>query len=235
MKRVLVLLYCVIAITIFSVFNHSSSCRALASTKKAIMQNWIYNSRYSDYYINLEKDVARGVKYTNFTAKDFKFREFPVKYWIEPTNDIQKKQINKAVNEFSKYFPMVEVLSKDNADLTIDIISYNEVRKIVNTKETGAYALGGMEVIRKIDKNGTIISRKIRSSIYLLPKTFNSNETNKIILHELCHAFGVRVHSSNPEDVMYPRYTPEYKNRLSESDLNTLWRLYNQNEITNNL
>lgn len=229
MLRVLILLFCIIAINIFIVGADNVSSNALALTKYP-MQNWGYNATSSDYYNNLEKDVTSGVKHLNFTAKDFKFREFPVKYWIESTSDSQKAQINRAVNEFSRHFSMVEVLNKDDADLTIEIINYNEACKLFNTKKVGAYALGGMETIRKIDKNGTVISRKIKSNIYLLPKTFSSSETNKIILHELCHAFGIKVHSTNPKDVMYPRYTPEYKNCLSESDLNTLWRLYNQND-----
>ena len=233
MFRVHILLFCIIAINIFISTNDNVGFKVLALTKLP-MQNWVYNATSSDYYNDLEKDVAHDVKHLNFGAKDFKFREFPVKYWIEPTNNTHRAQIERAISEFSKHFSMVEVLNKNNADLTIETINYNEACKLLNTKKVEAYALGGMETSRKIDKNGMVISRKIKSNIYLLPKTFDNIQTKKIILHELCHAFGIKVHSNNPRDVMYPRYSPECNNCLSESDLNTLWRLYNQ-KVTSKL
>lgn len=196
------------------------------------MQNWSYNSTSSNYYNILEKDIENGVKNTNFKVKDFKFIKLPVKYWIEPTSETHKAQINNAIKEFAQYFYMVEVFNKNNADLTIEIITYKEARILSNNNTTEVFALGGMTTARKVDKNGKVIDRKIKSNIYLLPKTFDNPQTKKIILHELCHAFGINAHSNNPRDIMYPKYSPECNNCLSEADLNTLWLLYNQKTPT---
>jgi tetratricopeptide (TPR) repeat protein len=54
---------------------------------------------------------------------------------------------------------------------------------------------------------------------------FNTQQLKSIALHEIGHAMGLRGHSTNPRDIMYPSMTPQATG-LSARDVNTARALY---------
>jgi predicted Zn-dependent protease len=191
------------------------------------MRNWNYNSSYGNYLSLIKTSIKQQYKDNRLDIEDFRFRQFPVKYWIQPMNPRWEAQIKEAITEFSYYFPMQEVYTRQEATLTLEITNYPKLCKLMGTNRKSLYAAGGME-IRNILHDGIVVERNIKADIHFLPKTFDNASTKKIILHELGHAFGIQAHSHNSADVMYPKDSVYKVTKLSTRDLNTLWLVYNQ-------
>lgn len=198
------------------------------------MKNHTYDPAVGHYY-NL---VAKELKSKNAPIKDFHFKTFPVKYWIQPMSQDKTTVIKLAIKDFSYYFPMQETKYKNNADLIFRMSTFAEVVSTsggAGPNQKGIVACGGMESIYP----------KPRGVVLILPSLFNSRTAKGSVIHEMGHAFGIAGHSDNTNDIMFEgKSILNFKNRdyivknkvlqtideacnFTPRDLNTLWLIYN--------
>lgn len=95
----------------------------------------------------------------------------------------------------------------------------------------------GVEVGRQTyswDGTNTLINTDIDIALMDPTGQFHSDtEIRSIALHEIGHALGIKGHSNNPHDIMYPSLQPQ-TTRLSARDVATLKVLYQRKpDITN--
>lgn len=208
------------------------------------MTNWQYNPECSDYYLNVKNGIKRTYYKYKILPSEHHFQNFPIKYWIQPTKGQYIKKVNIGIDTYKKYFPMVEVKKQDEADLIIEILSREELSKKFNTNSQTESGFGTFKLNVAINDGKTIIESR-KGYVYLITDQFNKPLFRSTLLHELGHAFGLIDHSNSIQDIMYPVdlvlssdnekdltalneggmiFHPD---KLSCSDLNTLWKLYN--------
>ena len=84
----------------------------------------------------------------------------------------------------------------------------------------------------KVIESKNIICPKCKQNAKIDIKTINksgvkqsSNQIYYVVLHEVGHALGIKGHSKNRYDVMYPSDNT-YRNALSNRDINTIKTIY---------
>ncbi|MEW5819464.1 MAG: hypothetical protein AB1782_04680 [Cyanobacteriota bacterium] len=210
------------------------------------VMNHSYDKEEGDYYIFIKKELDK----IHISPRDHHFQSFPIKYYIGQMTPKREKLIRFAISDFEEFFPMKEIKIKDQADLKIEIASFDEIKKrYPDIPEEGLSGVGGLERVQTSIKYLPFIrpGKPTRSIVLLTPHAFDQPLISKaIIMHELGHAFGLADHSDDPYDLMYKNTMTkseidsnkiivngieqdlEEANSLSIRDLNTLWVLYNQ-------
>lgn len=68
--------------------------------------------------------------------------------------------------------------------------------------------------------------RLVSARVEIGTKGNSAVDIRSVAAHEFGHAIGIDGHSANPEDMMYPTYTPNVPLQITPSDLNTLKTAY---------
>jgi hypothetical protein len=68
--------------------------------------------------------------------------------------------------------------------------------------------------------------RLVSARVEIGTKGNNAVDIRSVAAHEFGHAIGIDGHSANPDDMMYPTYTPNVPLQITQSDLNTLKTAY---------
>lgn len=181
-----------------------------------------------------------------FNVLPFRWISLPVTVYVGNVPNEHKDIVIGSINYWKNYFPF-EISNNPNSD--VNIIWVNDLSGTSNQFQN-PYA-----TTRHIfDENGHKCILKVRS------RKFCKTELNEIMLHELGHVVGLDE-STNPNDIMYqiPKakdsrigswtimtvgYIPLIiptgyesgvagKSSLSQRDLNTLHRIYNEQSINN--
>lgn len=148
-----------------------------------------------------------------------RWRVMPVNVWIQ--NGTYKASAKKAFTEWQTKtqgivrFYFVE--SAKDAQITVsflDDISHTtsgDALGITNLSIVGGKYINRAEMNIKVTTNSG--AKQSTAQVY------------SIVLHEVGHALGVRGHSRNKYDVMYPS-DDNYRNVLSNRDINTVKQIY---------
>jgi TonB family protein len=209
--------------------DHENLHNAFINKHKNNPMKWQYKPRYG-HYAKLMIDEESNPDFVHFY-------KFPIKYWVQPIEGNWQVPVEEAIKEFSNYFPMQSVKKKRKADLIIQFVDQEKYNRVNKSGDKNSIACGGFEMKVETRQDRKILT-DYRGNVYTLYSSMSYPHITKVIMHELGHAFGVVVHSDNPEDVMYYsdtlHVTPEgdvehaqKEFRLSNRDLNTLFILYN--------
>ncbi|GIV05691.1 MAG: hypothetical protein KatS3mg016_1266 [Fimbriimonadales bacterium] len=68
--------------------------------------------------------------------------------------------------------------------------------------------------------------RLVSARVEIGTKGDSAIDIRSVSAHEFGHAIGIDGHSANPDDMMYPTYTPNVPLQITQSDLNTLKTAY---------
>lgn len=138
--------------------------------------NTVENSNNNNYFDNIKKYKGNSV---------IRWNDTPVYIYIyqnpQAVNDIY--HIEKAVEIWSEYIPIVETNDISSAQIIVDW--KNSIYPITQPEPN----LYGNKIIYQVT---------VSCGHYIKEAYFQS-----FILHELGHAIGIWGHSSNPEDIMY--------------------------------
>ncbi|MEW5820249.1 MAG: hypothetical protein AB1782_08675, partial [Cyanobacteriota bacterium] len=210
----------------FKTLTKSAELKYIRSPKNPMRYN--YQPQYGDY-IQTTYDYLLG---NGILIEDYHFKNFPIKYWIQASSPHTNGIIRESINEYARYFPMIETRNKFEADLTI------EVGRIVS------------DDYRTMGRAGFDCST-LKGNVNLDPKIFDQTHlilAKLTVKHEIAHGLGLIKHSNSADDIMYAMQRIDYSSGLNQAksldtgkiktaeqfaqfsirDLNTLWILYNQ-------
>ena len=150
---------------------------------------------------------------------------FPLRVYIEKDPglpDYFYKEVKKAFDAWKKasgnYFRFIYTESEDYADIRCKFDkSYD--RDIKNGLMTGGHS--AIKIVNNQLKYSEIVFAVYgTNNKYIKPKIMRYNAK-----HEIGHSLGIRGHSINPADIMYP-VSRNFKGDISRGDINTLRLLY---------
>ena len=150
---------------------------------------------------------------------------FPLKVYIENNPELPDyyyKEVKKAFMQWQKasknYITFVFEDVKDRADIRCTF------PKNFDREISGSTITGGISSFKIID--GFISYSQIEFAVYDIKNKYVSRKIlYSIALHEIGHSLGIRGHSVNPDDIMYPTLK-HFKTKISLGDISTLKLLY---------
>lgn len=150
---------------------------------------------------------------------------FPLKVYIENNPELPDyyyKEVKKAFMQWQKvsgdYITFVYTDFKDEADIRCTFPK-NFDREISDDAMTAG--LSSFEI-----NNDLILYSKIELAVYNSKnKYLKPKQLYHCALHEIGHSLGLKGHSANPNDIMYPS-AKHYKAKISLGDISTLRLLY---------
>ncbi len=150
---------------------------------------------------------------------------FPLKVYIENNPELPDyyyKEVKKAFMQWQKasknYITFVFEDVKDRADIRCTFPK-NFDREISDDAMTAG--LSSFEI-----NNDLILYSKIELAVYNSKnKYLKPKQLYHCALHEIGHSLGLKGHSANPNDIMYPS-AKHYKAKISLGDISTLRLLY---------
>ena len=150
---------------------------------------------------------------------------FPLKIYIENNPELPDyyyKEVKKAFMQWQKvsgdYITFVYTDFKDEADIRCTFPK-NFDREISDDAMTAG--LSSFEI-----NNDLILYSKIELAVYNSKnKYLKPKQLYHCALHEIGHSLGLKGHSANPNDIMYPS-AKHYKAKISLGDISTLRLLY---------
>lgn len=233
-KRVLYI--CVVPALVFTMLQP-----AIAQQKKDLTvpykknpMRFTYSPKHGNYINDLDKPHIDKIDKNPWFAH---FLRFPITYWIKPCRAEQRKQILEGLKQYALYFPLQEVKTKSQAFLVIEVVKNSELKKLCGKIYTPTtLGCGGSQYGASMF-NG-VYERKYKGYLYIKNGMFAIPGSITVVLHELGHAFGIRGHSKNPNDIMYyavDTWALMSKNKralkipkhLTYRDVNTLYMIYN--------
>ena len=191
--------------------KYPNSAAAVSAQKNLEMTNQMLK--------NIKTSKANDTGDYSEEVSTAKWRVMPVTVWIQSGN--YKTSAKRAFSEWqTKTQGLVRfyfVESPKDAQITVsfsDDISQTasgDALGITNLAIVGGKYINRAEMtIKTSTPNG---AKQTTSQVY------------SVVLHEVGHALGVRGHSSNKYDVMYPS-DDNYRNVLSNRDVNTIKQIY---------
>lgn len=191
-----------------------------------------YNANYDNYIPLLKKTSMTLDKATTYS----RYFKMPVKYWPETKNKDEATQISVAIQEFSKYFDIIQSKNKRDANLIIYVVADDRLKDVCKNLDSNETLGCGGGYFRVQQKNSNL-TRFYDGYVYLKESVFQTPLPQTTILHELGHAFGISGHSSSNKDIMFAKvetinyygitYSVAGLDKLSPGDLNTLYLIYN--------
>ena len=191
-----------------------------------------------DYY----DDVAQE-------SVGLQWNQFPVKVFEDSPPGEWQRTTQKAIDDLQEIFPLQLVTTRDRADI---VLGWNKLPKNSDGSQPAGVEHDVMEVVKE---NGEVVRRSKRSFITLdISRRWSKDEMRATVVHEMGHALGIKGHSSNHKDMMFPEeveIVTESKapqdlshpdmvapssvdvrswvsTKISQRDINTLIRLYNR-------
>lgn len=191
--------------------KYPNSAAAISAKKNlALTENMLKNIKTSKIH-----DTGSYVDEIS-TAK---WKVMPIKVWVE--SGIYKASAKKAFTEWqTKTQGIVRFYFIENPKDAQITVSFNE--DISQTASGDALGITNLSIV-----GGKYINRaemNIKTTTKAGAKQ-SSAQVYSIVLHEVGHALGVRGHSNNRYDVMYPS-DDNYRNVLSNRDINTVKQIY---------
>jgi predicted Zn-dependent protease len=150
--------------------------------------------------------------------------EFPVKVAIEASTDERwMTQVQAAIEEWQRYFPLVMVSTPETADIRLEAKRLS----LKPDPKTGALPrFRSGQTHYEVFVEPATQRLKHRMTIELAPGQADGVMLS-VARHEIGHAIGLWGHSPNPEDIMYFSQVKRPP-LISSRDLRTLARVYAQ-------
>lgn len=157
-------------------------------------------------------------------------RSFPLKVYINSNSNIPPEYVTEIKNAFSTwqsasndFISFIYVTKPNDADFYCNFPT-TLINRNCSENGLGTAAYQYFEY----DNSGNIKLSRIDFSAYQCDnKTlFPKNLFYSITLHEIGHGLGLRGHSTNSKDVMYPVALTADRINISKADLNTLRAIY---------
>jgi predicted Zn-dependent protease len=190
------------------------------------------NNQQGDYFEAIKPSVLGYLIWSDFPVKIYLDR--PENPDDNSSSNMRFRQwvtaVETAIQEWNQYLPLVEVSQEEGADLIIKR-DFPPVKARLNP-ETGLFDIPRARngetryhfYWKDNGENKQILAHKM--TIYLSPNQ-SVDYTLTTIRHELGHGLGIWGHSSVATDALYYSQV-NYQVSISERDLNTLKKIYQQ-------
>lgn len=165
-----------------------------------------YDEALGDY-LNRIDALLPGDTYLRWT-------QYPVSVYIQPDNQAWSDLVQVAVDLWTQYIRLNRVSNPNTADIVIERMPNQGVVAGI-AKSTDFY----------LDTDGTL-QHKVSITIGEYPSA-GPLQISVVATHELGHALGLWGHSEDPDDIMFASLT-SLKSEISDRDLNTIKRVYEQ-------
>jgi predicted Zn-dependent protease len=151
-----------------------------------------------------------------------RFNKFPIRIYLPATDaPVWQVALEHVLSQINPLVLMVRTTDPADSDIIIHVLSREDYGRHTGCQsEEKIIGCGRLMVIENINSDGTF-SYILRGDIWMAADTQNLEGS---LLHEMLHAIGIPVHSSNSRDIMYPYETSQIY--LSLRDVNTLQTLY---------
>ena len=181
------------------------------------------NNNYIDNAVS-GKDVIR-----------WDLKSFPLKVYIEPTNDIPPFYTKTILKAFAmwqnktNFISFTQTKNEQEANITV---KFKDIPKDICKNSICTYTIANTTPEINNDK---ILKKMVLTFYKTNPfnKSFTEQEIFNTAIHEIGHTLGIMGHSDNPDDVMFAmKDNTDYRtfktgvNAISARDIKTLVLLY---------
>jgi predicted Zn-dependent protease len=158
--------------------------------------------------------------------------DFPVRLYVygAEQDPIWEAAIQNAIEQISVVVPIERVATEGEATMVVFIMPREEYERWVGCDKEATIGCASIKDLG--DLAGGDRFHRVYSEIYV---STDATYPIRVMLHEFLHAMGLKVHSTDPADILFSGSSPDdllyelvdwEQTSLSQRDLNTLRRLY---------